>query len=264
LSEEEAGNGPLQAFQKEAESHPNLHNVESVYEFVWYELGQHNQEFWISFVEHTVYLSLFLLQSEHFFQNGVGWKRLVASEVVIQQLRQNDRIISLNYDTVFEIAMKQSAVNFCYSPYDDQGQIRVYKPHGSLNLYINPARYEMYFIHPEDLPGTFHYPDSESGSWHPAAGIIPPRLNKMYRQHPISELILRDLGAVSPDTLTFWGVGLTTSDKDLEQLYIYASQAARRIEFINPDAESYKKAFSMVKRSVTWFKTLDEWARSNN
>lgn len=199
LRDDDGNDGPLQVLQKTAESNPSVHNVESVYEFVWNHRGVRDEQFWSSFVEQTVYLPIFDLQHQHFFQNGVGWKRLEAGQRVAKLLRHTDQVISLNYDTVFEIAMKQVQAGFRYSPNLDEGEISVYKPHGSLNLYVNTARKMMKFIEPDVLPGTFNYPD-ENGTWHPAQGIIPPRLNKDYAQHPISQIIVHgDLLGDRPD-----------------------------------------------------------------
>ena len=260
LAEEEGGNAPLQVFQKAAHDNPQDHNVETVCEFVWQNQGQRNKEFWASFAEHTVYLPLFGMQFEHFFENGVGWKQLRASHIVAKQLSSDDRIINLNYDTVFEIGAKQLGMRLSYFPNKQPNEVLIYKPHGSINLYVNPAHGDMYFVEPDEIYGTFHLPDQRGGTFHPSHGIIPPRLNKSYAQHPVSAWILEDAGTMTPDVVTFWGVGLTSSDKDLEDFYIAACKKARRIEFINPDEEAYKKVCSITGTIVTWFQSLDAWA----
>lgn len=258
LSAEHARNDPLQVIERVSRETPEQHNAERVYEFVWNEIAN-DSRCWATFVEHTVFIPVYLLQIQNFFENGKGWKELSASKMVCSWLTDKDRVINLNYDTVFDIALKQVGLRFSYSPFEQQGGIRLYKPHGSLNFYFNDLHNELRAIEPDELPGTIHYPDDRGGTWHPRATILPPRLNKKYHQHPVTRLILGDVKALVPEILTFWGIGLTDSDIELSRIYRFAATSAKRIEFINPDTRAFEKAHALLRKPITHFRTLEEW-----
>ena len=58
-----------------------------------------------------------------------------ASQAVAAALRPGDLVVNLNYDTVFEIGLKQARVAFRYIPGPpERGHLYMAKPHGSINL----------------------------------------------------------------------------------------------------------------------------------
>jgi hypothetical protein len=161
--------------------------------------------------------------SQCFFENGVGWKNLQLSKSVAARLEPADLVLSLNYDTVFELALTRLERQFVYSPNKVSGdQLLVCKPHGSLNMVVNNTQFQ--FGQPEWLGMP------QPAGFRSYSGLIPPRLNKQYVQHPITQLILAPVQNRRPQTIIMWGVGLTESDEDLMTLYSRWSEYADVID----------------------------------
>ena len=60
------------------------------------------------------------------------------SKTVANEIKSGDLIVSLKYDTVFELALTQRGRAYSYSTSAARdGNIIVYKPHGSLSLVVN-------------------------------------------------------------------------------------------------------------------------------
>jgi hypothetical protein len=204
---------------------------------------------------HGIGNPLSFYQTQCFFENGIGWKDLRLSKTIAEKLVPGDLVLNLNYDTVFELALGQLGRPFVYSPNDaNQDQLLICKPHGSLNMVANDTRFT--FGQPEWL-GMPQPPGYESYS-----GIVPPRLNKTFAQHPITRMILGPTCDRRPQTLVIWGVGLTESDEDLLTLYLRWSEHAHLIEIINPSRGVAEKAEKLFNRKVRRFGDVADWARS--
>jgi hypothetical protein len=216
-------------------------------------LGDAGDEFWSNLLWHGIGSPLQLMMYMCFFENGVGWKDFKLSKQVADKFLATDLVLNLNYDTVFELALDQMGKSFCYCPVKDSDEkLLVCKPHGSLNLVTNEDGFE--FGSPEWLgmpqpPGYLSY-----------SGIIPPRLNKDYSQHPVAATILGWIKDRKPEKVVMWGVGLTESDKDLMGLYAGWLTNSKVLEIINPSVDVANKAASIFNISVRHYLSVDEWA----
>lgn len=209
-------------------------------------------DFWENFLYHGIGSPLSLFMHQCFFENGRGWKDLHVSKSVAARLEPADLVLNLNYDTVFELALCQLARQFVYSPNQARDdQLLVCKPHGSLNLVANETHFT--FGQPKWL-GMPQPPGFRSYS-----GLIPPKINKHYTQHPIAQMILAPVHDRLPNSIVMWGVGLTESDDDLIALYSQWSEHANVIEIINPDAGLVEKARTLFKCEVRHFTDVAEW-----
>ena len=95
--------------------------------------------FWENMLYHGIGNPMAFAMQEIFHENGKGWKDLCVSKSVAGCLRNNDLVLNLNYDTIFEIALSQLGFDFQYVPNKKAGKIRVCKPHGSLNMVANDS-----------------------------------------------------------------------------------------------------------------------------
>ena len=137
---------------------------------------------------------------------------LLAGQAVARCLVPGDRVINLNYETLFDLALQQAGRFAVYAPEAPaRGSIVVYKPHGSFNLYADRSTGNAFFADPSQMRGSVALKDSTGTVWSPAAAIVPPRLGKAYAQHPTAGRVLRGLASFAPQIVTFWGIGLTSS-----------------------------------------------------
>ena len=210
--------------------------------------------FWEDLLFHGIGspIGSFMLQSFH--ENGVGWRDLRLSKSIAERLQPSDLILNLNYDTVFELALIQSGRPFTYSPQPiPSGHLAVCKPHGSLNLMTNNTHLQ--FGSPQWL-GIMGPPPPGFRSF---SGLVPPRMNKNYAQHPVSKAILAPVRNRRPKTIIMWGIGLTESDADLISLYSRWARKAEVIDVINPDSEIAKRAAKLFRCEVRHFRDVSHW-----
>lgn len=210
--------------------------------------------FWDNLLYHGIGSPLQFLMLQCFFENGSGWKDLALSKRVAASLGLADLVLNLNYDTVFELALWQANRPFAYSPnVPNADQLLVCKPHGSLNMVSN------------DQAFAFGQPDwlgmPQPKGFQSYSGLIPPRLNKSYSQHPIARMILEPVAARAPEKITMWGVGLTDSDVDLTELYKTWASRAREIEVINPSHDAAERVRTLTSCNVVHFSSVTEWER---
>lgn len=209
--------------------------------------------FWDNFLYHGIgnALSFYLIQCFH--ENGVGWRNLDLTKSVAARLEPGDLVLNLNYDTIFELALRQLGLAFRYAPGPSkEDEVVVCKPHGSLNMVVNATRFT--FGQPEWL-GIPEPKDFRSFS-----GLIPPRLNKSYDEHPIARMILDSVRNRRPSHLAMWGVGLTESDTDFVALYSsWARHAGGSVDVINPLKEVADKARGLLKCEVRHFTDVAGW-----
>lgn len=256
FTSEDIRRGPIGTFLQLEAHAPAEHNIERLAEHVWQTVGA-NQSFWSAFIHDGIYLGLFARFSEQF---GLGAGRpMVAGCRVASALAPGDVVLNLNYDIAFDLALKQAGHALCYSPDSRPGAIAVLKPHGSFNLYVDISNGDCFFEEPDRIAGSVGLPNPQGGVFFAQEGIVPPRLNKSYRQHPCAEAILATGRPFSPVTVTFWGVGLTDSDVDLLALYREATVGAERVEFINPSPEACGNAGRLLGVRIDHFDSLDSW-----
>ncbi len=171
-------------------------------------------------------------------------KQLTLTKKMISSLNYGDIVISLNYDTLFEIALSQANKLFAYSPNVLSNSVMVCKPHGSLNFSIKiiPNSGELQLTTGSPFWwGSPEMPQSHGG--YSYLGLIPPRLNKTYEQNPISKEMLDSIKKLCPESVSFWGVGLTKSDLDLCEVFKNWDNAGNNLEVnvINPDSRVINK-----------------------
>lgn len=262
---DELENGPFEVLQKISLDDPINHNIEKIYEFLWNKLHLDSPDILRGFIEHSIFVPIYLRQLENFHSSSGGrWKHLKVAEIICSKLSKEDKVINLNYDTVFEIGLKQNGFKLDYSPNPNDNGIYIYKPHGSLNLLVNKELEAFKFIEPDGLPGTVHFPEPKGGTWYPVEGIVPPRLNKSSKEHPIMREILKSVRSRLPEGIILWGVGFTNSDLDLNKIYKFANIHSKRVEIINPDDNAYYRAKAIFGDNVIHYTSLDSWANNNN
>jgi hypothetical protein len=183
---------------------------------------------------------------------------------VARLLTAGDVVLNLNYDISFDLALTQAGRQFRYAP-DDTGQdaIHFVKPHGSFNFFVNPETGDVLVEAPDRIPGSCGIRDQDRGDLLAQHGILPPRLNKSYQQHPLARAILATGRPFTAKTITFWGVGLTSSDADLLDYYRDAAHDGTMIEFINPSVDAFLNASRVLDRTLVHFAGLDEWLIAN-
>jgi hypothetical protein len=250
---------PRRVFQRLEAADPLAHNVERLFEFVWQKFGD-NDAMWEALAWDGVFTYLF---NAFITQFGLGPAdsicTLRAGTSVAERLFPGDRVINLNYDVAFDLALQQARRYFTYAPEYRQGAIIVYKPHGSFNFYADPGSGDCFFADPSQPRGSVALRDPSGRVWSPAAAIVPPRLAKSYAQHPSAARILSGLATFEPEIVTFWGIGMASSDADLIDIYRNACRRARRIEFINPDPTAGEGANRLLGVSVAGFSDLPDW-----
>ena len=211
-----------------------------------------SDSFWENLLYHGIGSPLSFLTIQCFFENGKGWRNLELSRSVGEELAPGDLILNLNYDTVLELALMQLGRQFVYSPNTpSESQLLVCKPHGSLNMVVNSTSFA--FGQPEWL-GMPQPPGFRSYS-----GLIPPRINKSYEQHPIARMILSPALSRSPDLVIMWGVGLANSDIDLLQLYSSWANHSDQLHIVNPSADVAERATELFSCTVRHFRSVEEW-----
>ena len=115
--------------------------------------------FWSNLLWHGIGSPLQLMMIQCFFDSGGKSKNLALSRKMASKLRPGDLIFSLNYDTVFELALCQEDIKFVYSPNTPEvDQLLVCKPHGSLNMVSNNRSFK--FGQPDwlGMPPTGRFP----------------------------------------------------------------------------------------------------------
>lgn len=259
ISHEKIYPTPLDVFIQLEVQTPESHNVETFFEYAWNQFGEAHPNLWDNLIYWTIYLGLFPLFTNIFHENGIGYKKMIAGAIVCNQLTSEDIVLNLNYDVCFDLAIKRCFDKYCYAPNNEKGAIMIFKPHGSLNLFMNRERNLFMFCDPEEIPGTLTYPDSKGGDWKGTYGIVPPRFNKKYSQHPVAKTILANIQSYKPDVVTFWGVGLTNSDIDLLEIYKNACSTANKIEFINPASDAFDKAKSLLGYELEHYESINHW-----
>jgi hypothetical protein len=207
---------------------------------------------WPNLLYHGVGSALAESIVEAFFINGSGFPEFNLAKKAATWLGPGDLALSLNYDTVFEIALEQAQRPYVYAPEKaNAAQIKVCKPHGSLNLVVNKERFM--FGQPRWL-GSPQPPGMES-----YICLVPPTLNKTYARHPIARHMVKSVKCRRPDEMAFWGLGFTESDADLFELFRLWARSVKTVDVINPDREVGPRIGSALNRPVRQYHNIDAW-----
>lgn len=236
------------------ENFPSTHNVERLFQFAWKKYGQNNR-FWEAFVHQSIFYHLTALFTQQFGMGpGVEMK---AGRKVAGMLSPGDKVINLNYDICFDLALIQCRINFAYSPKQQPDGITVFKPHGSMNLYVNSTSGNFYFV-PPDQVSTTGAVQRDGMTYSPLSGLLPPIMEKNYKTHACASFILDSGQPFTADRMILWGVGLTDSDTDLLKIYRDLGSSAKESIFINPSQDAYNHAKQLLNCPLKHVTTLDE------
>ena len=209
---------------------------------------------WENLIYHGMGDPLQTLLIRGFFVNGRGWKPFGVGQRVAAKLRPGDVVVSLNYDPIFEIALKQASRPFEYVTNALRDSvISMCKPHGTINMIVSEDGTKAAFGEPENLGGL------PSKGWRSFLGMIPPRFNKTYEEHYYSRTVVSVLASLNPQMVTFWGVGMTSSDADLCGLYRSWSRNAMVVEALNPDSAIAQKYRAILGVDVEHFTSHEAW-----
>lgn len=209
--------------------------------------------FWDNFLYHGIGRPLAFHIGQCFHKNGVGWRNLDLTKSVAAMLGPGDLVLNLNYDAIFELALRQLGRAYRYAPgVGRDNEIAICKPHGSLNMVINAEGFK--FGEPEWLGMP------QPKNFYSYTGLIPPRLNKSYDEHPVAKIILDSIRGRHPSHLAMWGVGLTESDTDLVDLYSgWARDAGGLVDVINPQKDVADKVQNLLKCEARHFVDVASW-----
>lgn len=204
---------------------------------------------------HGILNPLVFLLVNGLFKYGVETTPLSLAQTVAGHLHPGDTVLNLNYETIFEIGAEQAGHELEFLPNKPtKASLAVCKPHGSMNLLINSKRRSFYFARP--LFAGSVQPSDGSRNY---IGIVPPRLNKQYAQHPVAHMIIEATKDIQPTHVIFWGVGLTDSDKDLLDLYRRWCHVAGQIDFINPSVTDVERAKNLLGTDARQYNDVADW-----
>ncbi|EJJ27323.1 hypothetical protein [Rhizobium sp. CF142] len=188
------------------------------------------------------------------FQKGADFTDLPITRRMVSRFSADDLILSLNYDTLIEAGLMQNGSDFTYLPNPtDPAQIPVCKPHGSLNMAFDENGFS--FGDPGNLFPMFVTGDGRSAY----IGLIPPRLNKTYEQTPMARMILASVKKRQPRSIVMWGIGMTESDVDLNEIYRGWAESAEYVDVINPDPKVGPLIAKVIGIPVRCFASAEEW-----
>jgi hypothetical protein len=234
-------------------------NIEEFMEFAWLwkdrlPMPEGGMSWWDNMIRNCIGDPLALMINQAFWKNGSGCADLALTKEVLSRFGSEDLIFSLNYDTLIEIGLTQNLMPFCYLPNQPQsGEIPVCKPHGSLNMAFGDNWCS--FGDPTNLWPIFPTGDLSRAY----VGLIPPRMNKSYQQAPIAQMILSPVRDRKPTSVVMWGIGLTSSDIDLNEIYRSWISSCKSVDIINPDASITMKVEKMLGIPTRHFASAELW-----
>ncbi|RBA23081.1 hypothetical protein [Herminiimonas fonticola] len=246
---------PLETFIALEELGTDVH-IERFFEYAWMHRHSLYDGAWGDLMYGAVVNTLICLFPQNgFHENGKGWKPFTAYQALANKLSAGDLVVNLNYEPLFEMGAIQAGRQITYIPNNQKNDsILVAKPHGSINLIVESKKF--WFSEP-DIIGSIM---SQGEDMTEFRGIIAPRYNKSYQQHPIAAKIFDAIRDTSPDSVTFWGVGFTNSDADLNELYLGWCGKASRISIIHPCPETeILDAEKLLHTKVEHYKSPEEW-----
>lgn len=186
------------------------------------------------------------------FASGVESAPLPVNRAMAERLRPGDLVINLNYDPLFEMAAEKAGHSVSFVPNVAlSAQLRVAKPHGSLNLMVRGDQFT--FMSP------YFNTLLPAGGWKNYKGFIPPRRNKALAEHPIGKMIADAVREERPDSVVRWGIGLPESDMDLVELVSHLCRDATEIDFVNPSLSDCDRASALLRRPMRHYSGHEDW-----
>ena len=234
-------------------------NIEEFMEFSWRIKDtlpecQPGWSWWNNLMRHSVGDPIALLINQAFWGNGVECVDLDLTKQVLSKFSSEDLVLNLNYDTLIEIALMQAGTLFAYLPNRAGPEfLPVCKPHGSLNMAFTDESFA--FGQPDNLWPLFTTGDNRRAF----TGLIPPRSNKSYKQMPMAKIILDGVSERRPSSIVFWGIGLTGSDVDLNEIYKSWSERVDFIDVINPDLSVGEQIEFITGVSTRRYEAAEDW-----
>lgn len=252
----ETGSNPISTFIQLEALPDNGVDVEKFFEYAWLHRGDSYNGAWGDLLYGGVINPLIdIFARNGFFENGIGWRPFAAYQCVANKLNPGDLVVNLNYEPLFEMGARQAGCDFEYIPDSgDPRKFQVAKPHGSINLIVE--KYKFWFSEPDIIGSVM----AQNEHMEMFRGIIPPRYNKSYQQHPIAKIIFDKIRDYIPDSLTFWGVGFAGSDIDLVDIYKGWCERVQSISLIHPcPTHEVQDAEQLLGKSVQHFKQPEDW-----
>ena len=181
--------------------------------------------------------------------------RLPLSESVAAKLAPGDLVLNLNYDLIFDVALKNAGKRSAYSPHErpDDG-VWIFKPHGSFHMAVDEEKQSFWFGQVEFIGDV-----QPQGGDKTFLSFVPPRKSKSFDQHPVAAAIVGPLMEMKPDVVTYWGVGTPESDRDLLELYKKFCGEGIRVEFVNPSQGDAAKMEAQLGRPITHYIDASAW-----
>jgi hypothetical protein len=246
---------PIELFHELEIATPNL--IEQFFASAW----RHRDEFhtpysrcWDDLMYHGFLRPLDSILIAGLLANNPQSK-LPLSEAVAKLLTKNDVVLNLNYDLIFDVALKNVDKEAVYSPNARQAdRIWAFKPHGSFHLAVDEKKQSFYFGQVEFIGDT--QPADGSRTY---LGFVPPRTAKNFSQHPTAQMIIAPLLTLKPDVISFWGIGSPASDIDLFDTYKKLCSGASEIEYINPSHGDAGRFEKLLDKKIIHFETVGQW-----
>jgi hypothetical protein len=233
-------------------------NIEDFIEFAWLHRDLAPPEsgdwtYWDNFMRYGIGDPLALLINQAFMKDA-QFIDLPITREMLSRFASTDLILSLNYDPLIEVAFLQNETPFAYIPNQPtEAEIPVCKPHGSLNMAFTKDGFM--FGDPSNLWPIFPTGDKRRAY----TGIIPPRSNKSYAQSPMARAILAPVRQRCPDSLVMWGLGLTGSDIDLNDVYRTWARGVECVDIINPDKTVAPNIEKILNVRTRQFDSAESW-----
>jgi hypothetical protein len=180
-----------QFFKLERDS-PDIAQIE-FFEFAWANRAAFPGA-WEALMAHGILgpMQFMLLQS--LWRAGPLEAPLVLAPAVAGHLTGDDVVLSLSYDTLFEIGAVQSGRQVAFAPNAaPHGALLIAKPHGSFNLVVSKDL-DRFRFGELAWPGNPQPADGATNFY----GFVPPRQSKTYGEHWIARRILAGLEGLRP------------------------------------------------------------------
>jgi hypothetical protein len=249
---------PIEVFHELELKTPNL--IEKFFAYAWAHRDEFHTQYsrcWDDLMHHGLLNPLIHILVTGLLANNPA-NKLPLSESVTRLLEPDDLVLNLNYDLIFDVALKNAGKEAVYSPNARQpGRIWAFKPHGSFHLAVNEEKKSFYFSQVEFMGSA--QPSDGARTY---LGFIPPRFKKSFSQHPHAEMIIAPLLKFKPDIISFWGVGSPESDADLFEVYNSLCSTASRIEYVNPSEEDALRFEMLLGRKITHLKSVGQWLKT--
>jgi len=183
-------------------------------------------------------------------------ERVPLSETVAAKLTGGDAVLNLNYDLIFDVALRNIGKRVTYSPHarTDAQNILMFKPHGSFHLAVDEANSQAYFGQVRFIGDV-----QPTGSARTFLGFVPPRVKKSFADHPIANMMIAQLVRLKPSIVTFWGVGSPESDVDLFEVYRILCASGGRLEYVNPSDTDKARFESRLGTRLAHYRDAKDW-----